>query len=278
MLYLPMLILAAVQAVAEFLPVSSSGHLLIIQNTSLYRKVLNNLSPETEMLINICLHLATLLAVLIYMRKDVFSILSGFFRNTAAGNFSAPEVLTVRNICIATVPAGVAGIIAGSLFKAVYTSLFPVFIFLIINGIILISSKKIPRGSRKLEEMGIIRSVMTGLFQMVAILPGISRSGMTITGGLISGLSPNDAARFSFLMAVPVIAGAGILEIRNAEPGDFPSELLLPLLVSMVIAVLISLSSLKLLFALVKQVRIDVFGIYTVLAGTAGIICLILKD
>lgn len=273
-----MLILAAVQAVAEFLPVSSSGHLLILQNTALLGDILNSLTPEAEMLINICLHLATLLAVLIYLRKDVCSILSGFFRNAAAGRFSAPEVLIVRNICIATVPAGLAGVLAGSLFKAVYASLFPVFIFLIINGIILISSKKIPRGSRKLEEMGIIRSVMTGLFQMVAILPGISRSGMTITGGLISGLSPNDAARFSFFMAVPVIAGAGILEIKDAAQGSIPAEILLPLLVSMVAAVLISLASLKLLFALVRQVRIDVFGIYTILAGTAGIICLLLKD
>jgi undecaprenyl-diphosphatase len=111
-----------------------------------------------------------------------------------------------------------------------------------------------------------------GFFQAVAILPGISRSGMTITGGLLSGMEPLQAARFSFLMAIPVIAGAGLMEGMKAAQGSFPAELYLPLAIAMAVTIAVSLVALKVLFYLVKRVRIDLFGYYTIALGVTGLV------
>jgi len=268
-LFLPIIILAAVQAVAEFLPVSSSGHLIIIQNLGFF----NDFDARTEFFIDIFLHIATLIAVIIFLRKDLAAMIKGFFASIANKNLSSPEVLIVRNILIASVPAGMAGALLNDLLRPLYSSLFPVFVFLIINGIILIATKKIKIKNLKIEEMSIINSLVIGFFQAVAILPGISRSGMTITGGFLSGLAPNDSARFSFLMAIPVIAGAGFLEILK-NGNEMPTGIFLPLITGMAIAVIIALAALKMLFAMVRRVRIDVFGYYTIIVGLVGLIYL----
>ena len=277
MLFFTLILLAVVQALTEFLPVSSSGHLVIIQNLELFDDIFGNIDTSTELFIDIALHIATLVAVIIYLRADIIYIVKGFFQSVAKKEFSAPPVLMARNILIACVPAGLVGVLAGEFLKSFYEALLPVFIFLIINGFILISTKKIPLKNRKIEEMGIIRSLMIGFFQAVAVLPGISRSGMTITGGLLGGLAPNDSAKFSFLMAIPVIAGAGFLETVKAASNGFPQEIILPLLIAMAVAVVIALLSLRLLFAIVKQVRINVFGYYTIVLGIVGITYLLLK-
>jgi len=271
-LFLPIIVLSVVQALTEFLPVSSSGHLVIIQNLGFF----NDFSAKTEFFIDIFLHIATLIAVIIFLRKDLLVIIKGFFVSIANKEFSSPEMLIVRNILIASVPAGIAGVLLNNLLRPFYRSLFPIFVFLIINGIVLISTKKIEIKNRKIEEMSIINSLMVGFFQAVAILPGISRSGMTITGGLLGGLAPNDSARFSFLMAIPVIAGAGFLEILK-NGSEIPSEIFAPLITGMTLAIIVALVSLKILFAMVRQVRINVFGYYTIIVGLAGLIYLSFK-
>ena len=276
-LFLPIIFLAIVQAIAEFLPISSSGHLLIMQRLDLFGTSLADYNEETSLFLNVALHIATLAAIIIYLRKDIWEILSGGCRELVSKNFAGTNLLTLRNIILATIPAGAAGVFAGDFFTSIYSNLMLVFLFLIINGFVLITTKIIPLNTRKIEEMGIIRSIAVGLFQAAAILPGISRSGMTITGGFIAGLTPNDAARFSFLMAVPVIGGAGLLEARKLFIGSIPHELLPPLCIAMVIAAVIALAAMKLLFELVRKVRIDVFGYYTILVGTAGIVWLTLQ-
>ncbi|MCL1911960.1 MAG: undecaprenyl-diphosphate phosphatase [Leptospirales bacterium] len=271
-LFLPIIALSIVQALTEFFPVSSSGHLVIIQNLGFF----NDFDAKTELFIDIFLHIATLIAVIIFLRKDLAAIIKGFFISIANKNLSSPEVLVVRNILIASVPAGLAGVLLNNLLRQFYSSLFFVFVFLIINGIILITTKKIKIKNRRIEEMGIINSLTVGFFQAAAILPGISRSGMTITGGFLSGLAPNDSAKFSFLMAIPVIAGAGFLEILKSG-SEIPAEIFPPLATAMIVAVIIALFALKMLFAIVRQVRIDIFGYYTIIIGFAGLIYLSLR-
>ena len=271
-LFLPIIIFAVVQALTEFLPVSSSGHLIIVQNLGFF----NDFDARTEFFINVFLHIATLIAIIIFLRKDLAAIIKGVFISIANKDLSSPEMLIVRNILIASVPAGIAGVFLSNLLRPLYGALLPVFVFLIINGIILITTKKIKINNRKIEEMGIIKSLMVGLFQAVAVLPGISRSGMTITGGLLGGLAPNDSAKFSFLMAIPVIAGAGFLEILESG-SKIPTDIFLPLITGMVVAIIIALVALKILFAAVRRVRIDVFGYYTIIVGLAGLIYLALR-
>ncbi len=271
-IFITLIILGIVQGVAEFLPISSSGHLVIFENIKFFQDTINIVSENALLFINVSLHFATLIAVIIFLWKDIKILLSCLFSGIRERDYSRNEIITIRNIIIASIPAGIIGLVFHDFFEHVFSSVTIVFYLLILNGIILLSSKIIPLKSRKINEIGVIKAVITGLFQAIAILPGISRSGMTITGGMMTGLKPEESAKFSFLMAIPVIAGAGLLELVKAVQKGISFEMILPLSVSMVITLVIALLSLKLIFYVVKKLRIDLFGYYTILIGILGLI------
>ncbi len=267
-----LIILGIVQGIAEFLPVSSSGHLVILEQFDFIKTQLSQFGEGTNLFINVALHIATLIGVVIYMWKDITNLVINFFAGIFKKDFKRPEIKIVMNILIASVPAGIIGFLLNDFFNSLFSSALAAYILLIINGIVLISTKKIPVKDRNIEHTGSVRSLIVGFFQAFAILPGISRSGMTIAGGMMNGLAPLEAARFSFLMAIPVIAGAGLHEGMKAATGAFPDQLLMPLAFVMLITIVVSLFSLKLLFALVKRIKLDIFGYYTIAAGLFGII------
>ncbi len=273
-LFLILLSLGMVQGVAEFLPISSSAHLVIMENIDWFHYNLALLGKNVNLFINVALHVATLLAVFIYLSRDIWRIIKGSISGIIKKDFKAPELLTARNILIASIPAGVVGLLLNDFFEAIFASATSAFIFLIINGFILIYTKKIPVNSRKIEETGIIRSFAIGFFQAFAIMPGISRSGMTIAGGMFNGLEPTESAKFSFYMAIPVIGGAGFMEGMKAVKGAIPFEIFGPLGISMAVTVVVALVSMKILFTLVKRIKLDIFGYYTILLGIAGLLFL----
>ncbi|MFC1669850.1 undecaprenyl-diphosphate phosphatase [Spirochaetota bacterium] len=266
-----LLTLGIVQGIAEFLPISSSGHLVLLEQFKYFKTELEKIG-NINLFVNVSLHMASLLAVLIYLWNDIIALIKGVFQGIAAGDFQKSEIKTVTYIIAASIPAGIIGLIFHDYLEKIFSSVTIVSIFLIINGFILITTKKIPQKDRNIEELGLIRSIIIGFYQAFAILPGISRSGMTITGGLFMGLKPIESAKFSFLIAVPVIAGAGLLEAVKAFRGSFPMELLFPLLAAMLVTLVVALISLRILFALVKRVKIDIFGYYTIVIGITVII------
>ncbi len=266
-----LLTLAVVQGIAEFLPISSSGHLVIFQSIPQFAAFIENLGEDINLFVNVALHVATLLAVLILLRKDIVDIIAGFFRGLRTRDFTDPGFRSALNILAASLPAGAVGIALNDAFESIYGIVTLTLILLIINGIALILTKKIPLKSRQISEIGLFRSFVVGLFQALAILPGISRSGMTIAGGMLAGLAPLESARFSFLMAVPVIAGAGLMEGIKAAQGSVKPEIFLPLGISFATATLVAVFAIKLLLAAVKRVRLDIFGYYTIAAGVCGL-------
>ncbi len=267
-------ILAVVQGVAEFLPVSSSGHLVLFEHMPYLRDVIRAMGPDLSLFINVLLHVATLVAVVIFLWKDIVALVKGFFSALARRDFTAREMRTVLYILAASAPAGLVGVVFHDFFESLFSSPFIVCIMLIINGFILISTKIIPVKNRQIEEMGITRAILVGCAQAVAIIPGISRSGSTITGGFLAGLEPAESAKFSFYMAIPVILGAGLIESLEVARAGAPAGMTLPLAGAFIVAVLVALAAIKLLFALVKRIRIDIFGYYTIIAGIAGVIIL----
>lgn len=269
--YFAMIILGAFQGIAEFLPISSSGHLTLLEQSDFIKNMMSTPSEEVNLLVNVSLHVATLIAVIIYMRKDLLKIIKGFFTGLFRRDFSNPDFLTGIYILIASVPAGILGLLLSDFFEKVFSSVTAVLIFLIINGFILITANKIPSKGRKLEEAGILRSVVVGFCQAVAILPGISRSGSTIAGGLFCGFEGVEAARFSFLMAMPVIAGAGLVEGLKISGGSYPAEIFAPVAAGMIVSILVALVSIRILFWVVKQVKLDIFGYYTISVGVIGL-------
>ncbi len=271
-MYIAMLILGVFQGVAEFLPISSSGHLTLLEQSEFLKNLMSDPGDEINLMINVSLHVATLIAVVIYMRKDIFKIIKGFLTGLLKRDYANPDFRAGLYVLIASIPAGILGILLNDLFEQIFSSVTAVLIFLIINGFILIAANKIPSKNRKLEEAGITRSVFVGFCQAVAILPGISRSGSTIAGGLFCGLEGVEAARFSFLMAIPVIAGAGLVESLKISGGSYPAEIFAPIAVGMFVSILVALVSIRILFYVVKKVKLDIFGYYTITLGVTGLI------
>lgn len=270
-LYVALIVLGIFQGVAEFLPISSSGHLVILEQVPFIKDILHYHQADNNLFINVALHLATLFAVIFFLRRDIAEIITGSIKGLFSRDFTRKELKIALYIITATIPAFTIGLLFIDFFEFVYTKHQLAYALLIINGFILIYTKKIPLKDRQLDEIGFIRSLLIGLCQAFAIFPGISRSGMTIAGGLMNGLKPVDSARFSFLMAVPIIAGAALFESLKAT-ADFSQRMVLPLILAMVISFFVALGSMKLLFALVTKIRIDIFGYYTIALGTAGLI------
>lgn len=192
--------LAVIQGLTEFLPVSSSGHLAL---ASAFMSI-----PAGSMAFEVVLHLGTLVAVLLVYGKDLVSIAGGVVRGRRESR------LTALSLILASVPAGMVGVFLSERIEAVFGMPLVVSILMLLTGTVLFLTKFSPPGR---GEPGLRRGLFIGLFQALAVLPGVSRSGMTISAGLFRGVGRSEAARFSFLLSVPAILGAAVLELPEAE-------------------------------------------------------------
>lgn len=261
-------ILGIIQGVTEFLPVSSSGHLALLEAIPQVHTIFGTMDEGAKLFVNVALHLASLAAIIIFYCKDIVELITKAIAEITKKR-CGKNLKFACSIMIASIPAAFVGLLFNDYIEASIASPILVSCLLIFNGMTLVASNKLPKKSRKCEEMGILQALLVGIFQAVAILPGISRSGSTIVGGLIVGLSPQEAGKFSFLMAIPVIAGAGLLESRKLGAID---EFCIPVLIAMAVTFIAALTSLKLLIAMLKQLHLHYFGYYTIGAGVAALI------
>jgi len=265
-------ILGIIQGVTEFLPVSSSGHLALLEAIPQVHAIFGTMDSGAKLFVNVALHLASLVAIIIFYYKDIVGLITGTIADMTKKQYGK-NLKFAFNIVIASIPAAFIGLLFNDYVEASISSPTIVAGLLIINGIMLVASNTLPKKSRKCEEMSIVQAFMVGIFQAVAILPGISRSGSTIVAGLIVGLSPQEAGKFSFLMAIPVIAGAGLLESRKLGAIDGFG---IPVLIAMAVTFIAALASLKLLIAMLKELHLHYFGYYTIGVGVAALIILFL--
>lgn len=246
------IVLGVVQGLTEFLPVSSSGHLVLAQE---FLKV----NPPGA-IVEIALHMGTLCSILVFYKMDLIDLLSGIFKG------SEEELQTAGQIALATIPAVIGGLLLKDHLETLFSGTFYTGIFLCITGCILLLLKfREPNDNPILYRT----SFMIGLAQMIAILPGISRSGMTITAAILLGISGVAAFRFSFLLAIPVIAGAGILSISDVQ--NLNSQHLMPLFFGCAAAAVTGYAALKLLYSLVIKHKIWQFSMYCWTIGIIGI-------
>ncbi len=242
------MLLGLVQGLCEFLPVSSSGHLVLFQ------ELLHVNNPG--ILLDTLLHVGTLIAIFMVFWRDLWEMLKK--------PFSKPVYLLV----VATVPAVIATVLFGDFFDMAFDGKFLGLGFLATSIILFISGKR--QGEKR--EMTYIDALVMGLFQAVAILPGISRSGSTISGGLFAKLDREQAAKFSFLMSIPAIAGSTVLQVFDLLKGEAASLPIVPVLLGMVIAALSSLFAIKFMLYIVKKTDLKWFSLYTAILGV--VVCL----
>ena len=248
-----------IQGLTEFLPVSSSGHLVVIP------ALLSELGMEIEqpdLAVTAVLHLGTLMAVLIYFREDILKVLR--LR-------TEPEGRTIALLVgIGTIPALVGLPLADTL-DTFQDSVANVGWALIVTGLILLVGQRLATGLRTLGEGRIPDAVVVGVAQMFALIPGISRSGITISAGNGRKFSPSEAARFSFLLGIPAIAGGGLSQLLELDGTGTAAG---PLLVSTLVAAVSGYAAIALLLAALRRVGLAPFAVYCFLIGTVAIVWL----
>jgi len=255
--WLQALILGIVQGITEFLPISSKGHLAICSSFC----GLDN--PENAMAFVVFLHFCSLLAIVVVFSKEILQI------------FTAKRINIILWIIIGTIPA----VIIGSIFKHKVESMFSperiylVGIALIVNGIILLIGEHGAWGISQipLERIGVKKSIIIGIIQTIAFIPGISRSGSTISGGLICGLEKRDAVIFSFFLAILAILGAAVVELKDFS--KFTASVQpIPILIGGIASFLFSIVALNILIRVVIKGKLYYFSIYCFLLGAIVLI------
>lgn len=190
------ILLGLVQGITEFLPISSTGHLVI------FRDILG-LNTNYGLAFDAVLQLATALAVILYFRKDICNLLT--FKNSE----ERENGINIKNIIVATIPAVVLGLLIQDFMETTFRSLEVIAVTLVIGSIIMFASEKFLKEKKITSK----NSFVVGLFQSLALLPGMSRAGMTISGGYFLGIKKELAIRFSFILSIPIIAGTGAYKL-----------------------------------------------------------------
>ncbi len=205
------ILMGVLQGLTEFLPISSSGHLV------LWQQLLNKAEADGDLSLEVFLHLGSLLAVLIYFRSDITELLGSLFhwKKSLDSSRHFRNRLVLVYLVIATLVTGFVFWLSGDWIERMFDNALVVAILLIANGFVLYASDLFKRSEVPASGMGVIRSLIIGLAQGVAMLPGISRSGATITASLFCGVRRSEAARFSFLLSVPAILGAAVIHLKK---------------------------------------------------------------
>ena len=267
------IIYGIIQGIAEFLPISSSGHLALAQN------FFGTENPN-NFTFNIALHLATLVSVCVVYRKDVLMLIKGFFsivKKLFTGKikegFDKNEKLFLI-LVVATLPLIPVKLLGlDEAVEALSGISWTIGCLLIFNGIMLIISDRIKKGNATTDNGGFTRPLGVGIMQaLLGIMPGISRSGSTITGGRILGYSREEAVRLSFLMSIPAILGACVFELPDMFDQGFDISMAVPVIAGAVTAAVVGFFAIKLLQYLTKNKSFTFFAVYCILVGIASII------
>ncbi len=269
--YLRAIILGIVQGLTEFLPVSSSGHLQIFKN------IFGIEFFESGLTLDIMLHIGTLLSVFVVFRKDIFELIKEFFMLIAdalRGKFKieTPYRRMLLMLVVASIPAAFAGFLFKDFVESIADDrLWVVGVCLFITAAILLLSDKVVTGRKEMKDLSLKNSFFVGLFQGVAILPGISRSGSTIAGALFAGFSREFSVKFSFLLSIPAILGAALFDgidvIKEGTDISF-----LPAFCGVTVAAVSGFFAIKILRKLVKDGKFKYFAYYCMVAGALTLV------
>lgn len=260
------IILGLVQGLTEFIPVSSSGHLLLTH--ALFG------AGNTDLAFDATLQLATVLAVLLYFWKDLLKVFVNFLKIISRKEVLPQERVMVWALLLGTIPAIVFGLLLESKMETVFRNTSLVAGALLFGSALMYFAERYYRGecrgltsAGKAKELTILSGITIGLYQCLALIPGVSRSGATISGGLFQGLSREDATRFSFLLSFPIIFGSGLKQFIGLVGTG--SGLTFSLLVSFLVAFITGYFAIRFLISYLKNHSLEVFIWYRVILAVA---------
>jgi undecaprenyl-diphosphatase len=263
MTMLQAIILGIIQGLTEFLPISSSAHLVITPFLLGWQ-----IPPEQSFPFNVLVQIGTLLAVIVYFWKDLWGIAVAFVRGLLERRpFADPQSRLGWQLILATVPAGLLALFSKDQVEAAFQSPAAVGGFLLVTAVLLVGAERIGKRSRTLAHFGWQDALWMGMAQGMALLPGISRSGATIAGGMTRNLDRPSAARFSFLMSVPVMVIAGLFTSLDLLAVPNLSSFLPSMATGFLTAAIVGYLSIRWLLSYLVRHSMDVFAAYCAVLG-----------
>ncbi len=246
------IILGAIQGITEFFPVSSTAHLVLLPWFFSW--------TDQGLPFNVALHMGSLIAIIYYFWRDWILIIKEFLQSVLKGSFEGrPNGKTGLYLVIATVPGALAGLLfeeyAAGLLRHPLSIAFSLSFF----GVILYFSDRVSKKNKTVGDMNIVDCIIIGLSQALAIIPGVSRAGITITGAMFRNLNREEAAKFSFLLGAPLIAGAGVFEARHLE---YSAVMSVPFIAGVLASAVFAFLAIKYLLRFVRKSSYTVFVIY----------------
>lgn len=281
------IILGIVQGLSEFIPISSTAHLVFASRlTHLYEG-----QPEQLTATIAVLQLGTLLAVFVYFAPDIFSISVAFLRDhwafitrqrrTFSGTHGVRPMWLSHEawlgwlVIIGSIPIGTLGLIFKKQIEGPETkNLWVIGIMMISIALLLALAETVGSKRKEIKDFGVFDAIVVGFAQVLALIPGASRSGSTIMGGLLVGEKREAAARFSFLLSIPAITASGLLELKKALEGGIPAESFTPLIVGTVVAAVVGYLTIWFLLAFLRKNTTAVFIVYRIILGATILILL----
>ena len=271
--YTEAILLGIIQGLTEFLPVSSSGHLVLFQHLFGLK--------EAELFFDVCVHLGTLLAVIIVFRQEIKNIIFAMMRLLSSTGpkksalqkiESDPDLKLALLIVIGSIPTAVLGLMFHNIADRLFSSPFFTGLMLMVTGLLLWLTRRANTGAggTNIEGFSRTKAFVIGSVQGLAMIPGISRSGSTISIGLLLGINRETAARYSFLLSIPAIVGAGLLSLKDSLSETDPVIWLS--LWGAAAAALVGYTALKVLLGLVKKGHLHLFAPYCWLVGILAIV------
>lgn len=278
--------LGIVQGITEFLPVSSSGHLAILQN-------IFGMKTDGGMLFDIMLHVGTLVAVFIVYWKDIYKMIREFFRMCADiganirifyRNKRFDEALRYRRVVhnnyrkfvilvlVSTIPTGIIGLVGKDLVAFASTTLIVPGVCLILTGLLLLVADHCKDGTRIPKDINYSNGFLVGIAQGLATLPGLSRSGTTITACLLSGFDRRFAVKYSFIMSIPAVLGAAVLEIKDVASETITGGMIANCVAGAIAAGLVGYVCIKTMLVMVRKKNFKGFSIYCFVVGLVAIV------
>jgi undecaprenyl-diphosphatase len=262
------IILGLVQGVSEFVPISSSGHLVLVPWLLGW--------PPPGLVFDTMVHWGTLVAVLAYFWRDFMALASAWGRSLASRNLGEPEARIAWLIIVGTLPAALMGYVGEDFFESLFAAPAWAAGLLLVTGLILALSEWLGKRWKEPHQLAFLDSILIGIAQGCAIAPGISRSGATIAAGLFRGLKREAAARYSFLLATPIIFGAGLLQLLDLFKMENATAHLPALILGFLAAALSGYLCIRFLLSYLQQGKLYIFAIYCWLAGGAFLLIAIL--
>jgi len=263
------IVMGVIQGLTEFLPVSSSGHLIVVPALLGWDdRFIESLA------FSVMLHVATLLALLIYFRADWLRLIPAGLASIRERSIGGdPDRRLAWLLVLSTIPAVIAGLLLNDLVETAFRQARLVAVMLVVGAAILWLAERMGTRAHRVAELSTAGAIGIGAAQALALVPGISRSGISIAAGLFAGLDRESAARFSFLMATPVTAGAGLYELAKLVGGDAPVDVPLgPLFAGMIAALVAGLAATSVLLRYLRTHPTTIFIVYRIVLAAIVVV------